>query len=94
MTRVVNRRFEKFDVYIGRPTKWGNPFIMGQDGDRDEVIKKYEQWIWTQPNLLKDIRELIGKRLGCYCAPKACHGDVLVKLANEFERTKIIVCRR
>jgi hypothetical protein len=75
-------------VYIGRPTrghrgsKWGNPFHEGRDGDRGEVIVKYEDWLRSQPELLAALPELRGKVLGCWCAPKPCHGDVLVRLAN------------
>jgi hypothetical protein len=74
-------------VYIGRPSKWGNPFIIGRDGTRSEVIQKYRCWVAEQPEL--DLLELKGKDLVCWCAPLACHGDVLLKLANngdtEFE---------
>ena len=80
--RVVHCKRQRFDVYIGRPSKWGNPFVIGKDGSRDEVIKKYEAWLGTQPNLLVALPELRGKVLGCWCAPQACHGDVLVRLAG------------
>lgn len=87
--RVVHCRREKFDVYIGRPTKWGNPFTLppglarkGDEVSRGRVIAQYREWIKTQPNLLAALPELRGKTLGCFCAPKACHGDVLFELAN------------
>ena len=80
MAKVVNVRNEKCDVYIGRGSKWGNPFHIGKDGDRSEVIKKYTNYILKQPELLKALPKLKGKTLGCYCAPKPCHGDVLVRL--------------
>jgi hypothetical protein len=70
-------------VYIGRPSKWGNPFEIGKDGDRETVILKYREWILTQPHLIASLPELRGKVLGCWCAPKACHGDILVSLANQ-----------
>jgi len=79
-TRVVNLRHEKYDVYIGRGSKWGNPFKIGADGTREEVIEKYRQYIMNRPDLLNDLEELRGKCLGCYCKPKPCHGDVLVEL--------------
>lgn len=79
---VVNKVFKPFNVYIGRPSKWGNPFKIGRDGSRQDVIDKYEKWIQTQPYLLKSLPELKGKILGCYCAPLPCHGDILAKLAN------------
>ena len=79
---VVHCKKSKHDVYIGRPSKWGNPFEIGKDGDRETVIRKYREWVVTQPNLMAALPELRGKVLGCWCAPKACHGDVLVSLAN------------
>jgi hypothetical protein len=83
MTRVVHCKKEPYDVYIGRPSKWGNPFKIGKDGTREEVIEKYREYILSKPELLKDLSELKGKILGCWCKPKACHGDVLVELLNE-----------
>jgi hypothetical protein len=77
---VVHCRKSPYDVYIGRPSKWGNPFEIGPDGSRSEVIEKYRRWIQTQPELIASLQELDGLRLGCWCSPKACHGDVLVAL--------------
>jgi hypothetical protein len=76
--------WDKWDraVYVGRPSVWGNPFHIGRDGTREEVIAKYRQWIKTQPQLLARLHELRGKDLVCHCAPKACHADVLMELAN------------
>ena len=82
--KVVNLRKEKYDVYIGRGSKWGNKFVIGKDGDRAEVIKKYREWILDNKELLSSLHELKGKVLGCFCKPKACHGDVLVELVNEL----------
>jgi len=79
---VVHNKRAYYEVYIGRPGKWGNPFNIGKDGTREEVIEKYREWIQTQPKLLASLHELEGKILGCWCAPKACHGDVLSELAN------------
>ena len=79
---VVHCKRAKHDVYIGRPSKWGNPFEIGKDGDRETVICKYREWVVTQPRLMAALPELRGKVLGCWCAPQACHGDVLVSLAN------------
>ena len=87
MTTVVNVKDGLwvdgyFDVFIGRPSKWGNPFIIGRDGDRLEVIEKYQKWLKTQPHLLGSLDELRGKRLGCFCSPLPCHGDILRVLAD------------
>lgn len=82
-TTVVNKKNTKdYDVYIGRPSKWGNPYVIGRDGTREEVIAKHRVWIKTQTQLLNNISELVGKRLACYCAPERCHGDILAELAN------------
>ena len=81
--RVWNKREKGIPanaVYVGRPTKWGNRYVIGRDGTRDEVIKKYEQWL-AKSGL--DVTELRGKDLVCWCKPKACHADVLMKLANQ-----------
>ncbi len=83
--RVVHCKKESYDIYIGRPSKWGNPFSIGKDGTRSEVIKKYEDYILSNPKLLKDLHELKGKTLGCWCSPKSCHGDILIKLVSELE---------
>ena len=82
-TKVVHCKKSKYDVYIGRPSDWGNPFVIGKDGDRAEVIRKYRQWIMRQPELLaRARRELRGQRIACWCAPEACHGDVLAEIAD------------
>ena len=82
-TRIVNIKKEPYDIYIGRGSPWGNPFKIGEHGTRKEVIAKYKEWILTQKDLLRSLSGLEGKRLGCFCKPKACHGDVLIKLIRE-----------
>ncbi len=78
-------------VYIGRPSKWGNPFVIGKDGDRGEVIAKYRAWLLTNPELLASAKqELAGKDLLCFCAPAACHGDVLLNIVNSPSLNKQI----
>lgn len=84
MKLVVHCKRSKFDVYIGRPSLWGNPFVIGKNGDRSNVIRLYTDWIMSQPDLVKRVKtELKGKILGCWCSPSACHGDVLTRLAHE-----------
>ena len=84
MRKVVHCKRDKYDVYIGRPGPFGNPFEIGKDGNREEVVEKYAEWVLTQPELLAIIKsQLKDKVLGCWCAPKLCHGDILVELANE-----------
>jgi hypothetical protein len=96
-TRVVNVKGSggRYDVYIGRrnhPHHWGNPFIIGRGGTRDEVIRKFELWLsgvaYTdlEPGrrkwILANVHGLEGKILGCHCSPKPCHGDVLARWAE------------
>lgn len=93
--RVVNlKEEESYDVYVGRPSKYGNPFKIGRDGSRMEVISKYEMWLQLgvdfnckdateakRRRILKDgPKELCGKILGCWCAPDPCHANVLAEL--------------
>ena len=80
---VVHCKKHKFDIYIGRPSIWGNPFEIGKNGTREEVIQKYREWVVTQPKIMNSLHLLRGKILGCWCKPKACHGDVLEELANK-----------
>jgi hypothetical protein len=82
---VVNKYKGGFDVYIGRGSIWGNPFRLADTKDDDErarVIEQYEQHLLSQPALMAQLSTLLGKRLGCFCAPKPCHGDVLKKHAE------------
>jgi hypothetical protein len=90
MTKVVHCKKEIHDIYIGRPSKWGNPFshIKGKGifvPTREKAIEEYEKYITEGAgiHLLKDLHELKGKILGCWCKPMACHGDVLVKLIEK-----------
>lgn len=69
-TKVVNCTKESCNVYIGRPSKWGNPFVIGKDGDRNDVVEKHMFWIIEQDELLDSVHKLCGKTLGCFCAPK------------------------
>ncbi len=76
-TKVVHIKKQPYDVYIGRPSKWGNPFTTGS---REQRIKRYKDYILQRRDLLDSLHELEGKVLGCWCKPKPCHGDVLVEL--------------
>jgi hypothetical protein len=80
---VSLRSGQPYDVRIDRSTEWGNPFRVGPDGDRQDVIRKYAEWIQRQPDLVERAkRELRGKVLACHCAPLPCHGHILAKIAN------------
>jgi len=90
-TQVVHCKRSDYDIYIGRPSKWGNPFSHRDGtsaefkvGSRSEAIQKYEDWILTQPHLMADLIELRGKILGCWCVPRQCHGNVLAKLVEKY----------
>lgn len=93
-TVVVHVKQNTYDVYIGREmqgfakSKWGNPFKVGQDGTRAEVIDKYEAYLMATPMLLNSLHELKGKKLGCWCSPRCCHGDVLVRLLEGCDTSK------
>jgi len=65
------------------PSKWGNPFVVGRDGARGECIALYERWLLENRELMAALPELRGKVLGCWCAPRPCHADLLVRLANQ-----------
>lgn len=83
--KVVHCKKSHYEVYIGRPSKWGNPFTIGTDGSREEVIKKYREWLLQQDNLLEALPELYGKTIACWCSPLACHGDVLSEFAEKLQ---------
>ena len=88
MFNVVNKRdYRGPGEFIGRPSVLGNPFIIGRDGNRDEVIAKYRAWLWSEIKkrgavynelirLAKADGEVV---LVCYCKPLPCHGDVIIK---------------
>ncbi len=83
--RVLNKKRDFIHsraLYIGRGSKWGNPFIIGRDGDRAAVITKHQKWLENRPELLATIGELRGRDLACFCAPCGCHGHTYLWLAN------------
>ena len=87
-TIIVNKKNRcRYDVYIGRGSPFGNPFRIGKDGTRDEVIKKYREWFYkrlTDPWFSDKVHSLKGKVLACWCKPDVCHGDIIVEyLENE-----------
>lgn len=90
------------DVYIGRPSKWGNPFSHQAKGTlaehlvdtRTRAVWSYAEWLLDQPRLLEALPELEGKRLVCWCKPQSCHGDVLayaVEQGIEALRERVVV---
>jgi len=85
---IVHCKKYPYDVYIGRGSKWGNPFVISSTKTRQQVVDEYRVWIMTQPELLNSLHELYNKRLGCWCKQKPdddilCHGDVLKELVEK-----------
>jgi len=73
-------------LYVGRGSRFGNPYIIGVDGDRAEVIRKFRHYLFSDPVLMKAVVVYLkGKDLVCWCAPDPCHADVLLELANGVE---------
>ena len=70
-------------IYVGRPSKWGNPFYLRKEADRARILGQYRAWLLGQPALVDEAkRELAGADLVCWCAPKPCHADILLAVAN------------
>lgn len=91
VTRVANRdNGDKYDVYIGRGTPWGNPFPIGEDGqNRADVIEKFKVYFETEflanSSNKSAILSLRGKTLGCHCKPLPCHGDIIANYLDSLE---------
>ncbi len=94
---IVNRLVEAFDIYCGRPSVFGNMWVFGPDGTRDEVCDRYDTWLRTgrdfghpaatearRQEVLRRLPELAGKRIACYCAPRRCHLQTLAALLAEL----------
>jgi len=84
--RVLNKRTDKIPpdaIYVGRPSKWGNPFRVTANCPRGEAIVKFRAYasarLSTDPRWLDELK---GKDLVCWCSPLPCHADVLLELAN------------
>ena len=99
-TTVVHCKRASFDIYIGRPSEWGNPYSHLEDGtiakfkvkNRDEAISKYREYLLSNKELMASLPKLKGKVLGCWCHPKKCHGDVLAELADLSGETSETDC--
>ena len=97
--KVVHFKKEPYDVYIGRGSRWGNPFTHIDNkptkatqivSSREEAVQKYREWILEGDGqwLLEHLAELEGKTLGCWCAPKLCHGSVLIEIIEQRKSKK------
>jgi hypothetical protein len=88
MPKVLNKHYQgsspepENSVYVGRPSKWGNPFEIGECCTREDAVRLYGEWLNNQQELLDSLSELKGKNLICWCSPKACHADILLDRAN------------
>ena len=93
MCRAVNLRTEKYDIYIGRAGHgqeglFGNPFRVGIHGARGECVKLFRDWFYSEHPRAVDMRKLVQERikpndrLGCFCKPNACHGDIIAEFVN------------
>lgn len=91
ITFVSNKdKGDFFDTYIGRGTLWGNPYAIGSDGDREEVIRKFaydfnKGFLRGGEEFNDKLKLLRGHTLGCHCKPFACHGDILARYLNELD---------
>lgn len=99
ITKVVNLNKEPYDVYIGRGSKWGNPYTTIKNKETlaseivetsEEAISKYKDYVLSNPDLYNSLDELEGKVLGCFCKPKPCHGDVLLELLTQRKLKKFL----
>lgn len=101
VTRIGHYRYDACDVYIGRGSKWGNPFVRFGQSSRYRVIQveeplfEYERWLRQQPDLMAALPELAGKVLGCFCVRleqkvdrEVCHGHVLIRVLKEQVRSQ------
>lgn len=86
MPRVLNRRrhgIPRGAVYVGRSTVWGNPYRTSSKCSRTQAVAKFRAYLMSRPELLARAKaELKGWDLVCWCAPEACHADVLLRVAN------------
>ena len=95
--KLVNIKYGKaYDVYIGRGSRWGNPFMIGRDGTRKDVVEKHKEWLhlyiqhkkrilkygYDNRWVIEHLDRLKGKTLGCYCWPLSCHGNTLIDLIS------------
>lgn len=85
--KVLNKKTcgDAKGFYIGRPGPLGNPFIIGKDGTRKEVIEKYKNWAKNNPEVLKWLPIIKGQNLICWCSPLPCHGDILILMCEGIE---------
>lgn len=100
-TTVVNiHSGQPYDIYIGRGSSWGNPYTHRPSAfsdviyvvTREEAIARYREYLISRPDLMARLPSLRGKRLGCYCKPLDCHGDILAELADYYTDAEYCGC--
>lgn len=84
-SKRAGKQYPPNAVLIDRTTKWGNPFVMSDESQRDDCCNRFEEYLLNSTDLITAVkRELAGKDLVCWCAPKRCHGDILLRVANSL----------
>lgn len=87
-TTVVNMRTSDYDVAVDRSSPFGNPFHLGKDGGRTEVLAKYREYFYERVEKDEDFKRKVlalrGKRLGCWCAPLLCHGAIIAEYVENY----------
>lgn len=88
MVRVGSKRRGDHGLYVGRPSKFGNPFAMRSEAEREVVIEKYRSWFIERLNDREFALDALELRdataLVCWCAPLPCHADVLEEFVNQL----------
>lgn len=88
--KVVHCKKERFDIYIGRPSPFGNPFVIGKHGTREECIIKYKHYLVNNKKLLDKLRAFTGNEvLGCWCYPQDCHGYAIIEVYKDLNENRI-----
>lgn len=100
-TKIVNLKNDNYTLYIGRKnthyglmeSKWHNPIKLREDTpeERKRVLLEYEEYLLSREDLMEDIFELENQILGCWCKPKECHGDVLIRILNEKRLERMLI---
>jgi hypothetical protein len=97
-TTIVHCKKDKYDIYIGRGSIYGNPYTHIKNRDtkaefivetRKDAIEKYKEYLLNNPELLEQIKKLKNKTLGCFCKPKSCHGDIIKEILDSKDTYSI-----
>ena len=87
MTGLVNIKKARCEVYIGRGTPFGNPYVIGENGTREDVIRLFRAYFYErlkrEPEWKAKVEKLKGKVLGCHCLPQDCHGRIYIEFLDK-----------